>query len=438
MSFRGISLCFIGIIFLLTLSITAQSAAYDWGTKGVSDTSKVTNIVQLTSDEAAGQNFLMTGGCPDCNGSNVQPWSKDGQWIAFTSQVDGTNDTSQEIAKIKPDGSSFTRLTNNSVDDSTASFSSGNTIFYGISTGSPNYYMQIWRMNDDGSGQTQLTGNNDQSVVVSPDGTMIAYYVSGLLWVADANGTSPVRVSGTYNAGVNNINVLEGQYSWSPDSQWIAYTGSNSDGYWIYKVKPDGSSHTQLTSRGSDLASIYHYWPSWSPDGTKISYLWKQYTGTIIVPNYIYYLELRTIDPTGTALKTLDTATDDYNIGSNKIQEAPATWSPDSMWVAYHKSYTGAGAPADPSYSGIYIVNVEDAVPSPNQLTTGYYDYFPIWAPTGTQLVFQSGRYQISREDETGGTDPGDILIVNLKGNYGGAKPFPWHMFLPAIQSANK
>ncbi len=436
------------VILLITCSFAG--AATDWGTTGVSDTSKVSNVVQLTTDATftgLGQSFIMGGtSSPDYHYDNVQPWRKDGEWIAFTAEVGGTFDAYYEVCKIKPDGSSFTQLTTNTVKDSNASFSTDNKVYYNIDTlGAvlPNYRDRVWRMNEDGTGQTDLSAahsvldsEEDRAVVVSPDGSMIAYQVNNLLMVAPNDGTSPVRVSGTYNAGSNNISVQAGHYSWSPDSQWLAYTGSDGTGNWVYKVKPDSTMHTQLTTRGSDLATIYHYWPSWSPDGNKIVYLWKQYTSTVIVPNYKYYYELRTISSSdGTALKTLDAANDAVTTGWSKLT-APASWSPDSMWLAYGKSYKGAGAPADPSYKSIFIVNTEESVVTPSQLTTGYNDYFPVWAPGGLQIVFQSEFMQVSREDDCGSgcVDRGDILLLNLIGNYGGNTPFSWHMIMPAIQ----
>lgn len=434
-------------IVVLLISCSFAWAATDWGTKGVSDTSKVTNVVQLTTDATAtglGKSYLMGGTWPEGNQDNSQPWRKDGEWITFTAELDGTGESYQEVCKIKSDGSSFTRLTTNSVKDSNASFSTDNKVYYNINTRDavlPNYRDRVWRMNEDGTGQTDLSAahsvldsEDDKGVVVSPDGTMIAYWVNNLLMVAPNDGTSPVRVSGTYNAGANNMSVQAGQYSWSPDSQWLAYSGSDSDGTWIYKVKADGSLHSQLTTRGSDLATIYHYWPSWSPDGSKIAYLWRQYTSNIVVPNYKNYYELRTISSSdGTALKTLDNANSNMTVGWSELI-APASWSPDSQWLAYTKKWADTV-----SYKAIFIINTEDTSPTPSKLTTGYNDYFPIWAPNGSQLLFQSGYFQLSREDDTCSpscVDRGDILLLNLIGDYGGGttSSFPWPMFIPSIQ----
>lgn len=438
-----LSMFFLSLVALL-LTCSFAVAATDWGTKGVLDTTKVTNVVQLTTDATAtglGISYLMGATWPEGNSDNVQPWRKDGEWIAFTAELGGTGESYYEVCKIKSDGTSFTRLTTNSIKDSNASFSTDSKVYYNInnmSTVSPTYRDRVWRMNEDGTGKTDLSAahsvldsEDDKAVVISPDGSMIAYRVNSLLMVASSDGTSPVRVSGTYNAGASNISVQTAQYSWSPDSQWLTYTGYGGTGYWVYKVKSDGSSHTQLTSIGTDVGSLYHLWPSWSPDGSKIAYLWRRNSGS---PDYIYFYELRTISSSdGTALKTLDTANDSLTTGWTDLI-LPASWSPDSNWLAYAKEYTGTV-----NYKAIFIVNTEATVPAPSQLTTGYNDIFPLWAPNGSQLLFQSRYLQLSREDDTCSpscTDRGDILLLNLIGDYGNnvTSSFSWPMFMPAIQ----
>lgn len=437
---------FISLVILL-ITCSSVCAATNWGTKGVSDTSKVTNVVQLTTDATAtglGKSYLMGDTWPEGSTDNVQPWRKDGAWIAFTAEVGGTGTSFYEICKIKPDGSSFTQLTNNSVKDSNASFSTDSKIYNNVnnlSAVSPTYMDRVWRMDENGAGRTDLSAvhsvadtDNEKAVVVSPDGSKIAFLVGSLLTVANSDGTSPVRVSGTYNAGASNISVAAGQYSWSPDSQWLVYSGYETTGYFLYKVKSDSTLHTQLTSVGADLGSLSHLWPVWSPDGSKIAYLWRQYTSNVIVPNYRNFYELRTISASdGTALKTLDMANDNMTVGWSELI-APASWSPDSIWLAYSKKWADTV-----SYKAILIVNTEDTTPTPSKLTTGFNDFFPIWAPNGSQLLFQSGYFQLSREDDTCSpscTDRGDILLLNLIGDYGGGttSSFPWPMFMPSIQ----
>jgi Tol biopolymer transport system component len=417
----------IGLTLLLLPSVSV-AAASDWGIKGVADTTKVSNIVQLTTTEASGQSFLAVPyGYPLGNKANIQPWRRDSQWITFSSEVDGTGEGSLEVCKIKADGSEFTRLTNNSgYSDSNASFSIDDMIYYNgntLSSSTPSYIDVNWRMDQDGTAKTNLSDLHsatfdERSIVISPDGSMIAYQNHlNSLTVSSADDPTHIKL--------NFPSVEAGQYSFSPYSNQIAFSASNNVAgtYVIYTDQLNGTNNS--TPLANPTSGEKQSWPSWSPDGTKIAYLWRSGSAQ----------ELRIIDAAdGTALKTLDTADTLLPTGWTWLMTAPASWSPDSKWLTYHKSYTGSGTPADPSYNAIFIINSEEDIPVPSQLTTGYHDLFPIWSPGGSQIVFQSGYYELSREDDTCSPciDQGDILILNLIEKYG-LPPFQWPMFMPAI-----
>ncbi len=80
-------------------------------------------------------------------------------------------------------------------------------------------------------------------------------------------------VQGIYSIDTNGTNLrliaagAVGGSSWSPDSKWLAYVGS--DG--IYKVKANGDSMARLTN------SSFDYHPSWSPDGARIAFVRANY-----------------------------------------------------------------------------------------------------------------------------------------------------------------
>lgn len=85
----------------------------------------------------------------------------------------------------------------------------------------PQNQEDLWVMNSDGSGQTQVCncpGASDHSL--SPDGLRIAFSRLNNVWVINTDGTGLINL--TPSGG------FAGQASWSPDSQEIAFT-SNRD-----------------------------------------------------------------------------------------------------------------------------------------------------------------------------------------------------------------
>ena len=184
-------------------------------------------------------------------------WSPDGTKIAFFSDRDGD----YEIYVMNSDGSNVTQLTNvgQNLD---LDWSPGSKIaFYSSRDGGG-----IFVMNADGSGLTRLTkstGGNGQPSW-SPDGTKIAFMSrrgggKGNIWVMNVDGSGPTRL--TNSPGEHH------QPSWSPDGTKIAFFSDRDGNDEIYVMNADGSSQTRLTNNsGLDLL------PSWSPDGTKIAF----------------------------------------------------------------------------------------------------------------------------------------------------------------------
>ena len=117
--------------------------------------------------------------------------------------------------------------------------------------------LDIFVMNPDGSGQTNLTRNAgpgwDSSPAWSFDGSQIAFVSSrdgdSKIWVMNADGSEP-----------RNLNVLGSEPTWSPDGSRIAYTDHLS----LWVVSADGSDRTYLAEWGWE--------PNWSPDGSTIVY----------------------------------------------------------------------------------------------------------------------------------------------------------------------
>jgi len=92
----------------------------------------------------------------------------------------------------------------------------------------------------------------------SPDGSRIAFTALDRLWVANADGSNPRRLT--------DAEVSEHFPAWSPDGRHIVYATWEGRGGHLYRVPADGGSGAQrLTSEPSSWVT-----PTWSPDGSRI------------------------------------------------------------------------------------------------------------------------------------------------------------------------
>ncbi|HEV7956084.1 MAG TPA: hypothetical protein VGP10_02885, partial [Marisediminicola sp.] len=154
-------------------------------------------------------------------------WSADGSWIIFPALVvTGT----AEVAAVHPDGTGRHSLTTgiSGVMLSPAAWSTTSRLAFMRAAGSGGKG-NIWAMNLDGTGLTQITtGDQDQTPLWSPDGSLMAYTfftlpppgaseVTAQVIVVNANGSGPRVVTGL-DGSRSNILV-----SWSPDGQWLLY-----------------------------------------------------------------------------------------------------------------------------------------------------------------------------------------------------------------------
>ena len=140
---------------------------------------------------------------------------------------------------------------------------------------------EIFIMNADGSGVTQLTSNTsiDVAPAISPDGTKIAF-VSNRdgdfeIFVMNINGTSVTQLtSNTDEDGAQGPNLFGLSFgistpSWSPDGTQIAFTSDSDGPDWdIFIMDADGTNVIQLTS-----SSESDYDPYWLPGGTEVAFV---------------------------------------------------------------------------------------------------------------------------------------------------------------------
>jgi Tol biopolymer transport system component len=265
---------------------------------------------------------------PDSDDSPV--WSPDGTKIAFESTRDGN----REIYVMDADGSDPTNLTNHPEADYFPAWSpdgekiafmtdrevSGPVVLGATAKITIAFDVEIFSMNDDGTGQTNLTDDSawDGYPSWSPDGERIVFQTNrdnggihieilppdGLgyeVYAMDADGSDPVRLSNSpgddicprwspdglkiafesYRDGNPEIYAMNadgtGQVrltddpgadsspTWSPTGSWLTFHSNRDGNAEIYKMTAAGGSTTRLTN-----ASSWDWGPSWSVDGQEI------------------------------------------------------------------------------------------------------------------------------------------------------------------------
>ncbi|WP_429406345.1 hypothetical protein [Paraburkholderia sp. GAS82] len=200
----------------------------------------VTSELYISNADGSGEHRLLSTDGFDYHAS----FSKDGQWIIFTSERDGLGQSN--LYRVKVDGTDLQRLTDHPGVSDAAVFSPTNPniiAFVSSRRGEKDYgTVNIWTLNIATGALKNVTG---------------------------ALKFDPSKPHSYFRP------------SWSPDGKWLALssdTGSDWRGHnlpvgWertqessIYLIKPDGSDLKKIASNpGFDEGS-----PSWSPDGKHV------------------------------------------------------------------------------------------------------------------------------------------------------------------------
>jgi Tol biopolymer transport system component len=239
--------------------------------------------------------------------SDSEPaWSPDGARIAFVSD----REDNSEIYVVNTDGSGQTNLTRNTAYDNNPVWSpdGARIAFASHRDGNDEIYM----MNADASGQTNLTRNtaHDNNPAWSPDGARIAFYSyrdgNDEIYVMNADGSGQTNL--TRNTAYDNNPV------WSPDGTQIAFESISHSNFEIHVMNADGSGQTNLTNLSNSNFS-----PAWSPDGTRIAF--QSSRSTSDGPGDIYVMDADGSGPT--------------NLTRNAADDNSPAWSPDGARIAF-------------------------------------------------------------------------------------------------------
>ncbi len=185
-------------------------------------------------------------------------WSSDGQYLAYTSYVNGNPDLYIKNLKQKQGTSVRFKGVNITPDWVPGQFALAATLSYSGD-------QEIYLLTGKGKIIKRLTMSwgIDVSPEFSPDGKKIAF-------VSKRAGTPQIYIKDLETETVRRL-TFQGRYNtspaWSPDGDKIVYVGVVKGEINIYIIGIDGTGPVQLTRNAGDNED-----PSWSPDGSLITF----------------------------------------------------------------------------------------------------------------------------------------------------------------------
>lgn len=278
--------------------------------------------------------------------------------------------------------------------------------------------LELYVMDADGSHVVRLTDNDigEQYVSWSPDGTMLACYAHG-----GPHGRSGLWVIRADGGGLEDLDIVGATPSWSPDGKTIIYYNRD---FALAVAHADGTGERLFSSLNLGPS----FYPSWSPNGTKVAFLAERSSA-----NKNAYV----LDADGTHLVPLHV---------KESRDSRPIWSPDSTWVVFHsqiqrrwdiyvvkadgtekrnltEEHTGESSDPDWSPDGRHIayvyktdsaqaIYVMDAQGQNKREIISSADHswtrvaVPLWSPDGQQLLFRAL-----------GDEDWDIWVVRVDGS---------------------
>ena len=257
-----------------------------------------------------------------------------------------------DIYVMDPNGSNVQRLTTRAAEDREPYVSMDGTRIAFVSDERGNE--DIWVMNADGSGLTNLTPTSDEAdnnPAWSPDGTKIVISrrpAGGArnIWVMDADGGNLTQL--TFLGGTSTASLP----AWSPDGQKIVYHSDSDGDADIYVMTTDGSSPGAVQQLTFDAAEDFA--PAFSPDGSEIAFT-SERDGN----REIYVMSASGADQT--------------NITNNAFSDTAPQWSPDGSQLAFASNRDGD--------NDVYVINSDGSGSAVNITNNTANDFEVSWSP---------------------------------------------------------
>jgi Tol biopolymer transport system component len=251
---------------------------------------------------------------------NAQVQSAAKEWIVFTSYP-SRHSSNREIYIMDADGQNLQRLTGDPAIDAYPSWSpDGQKIAFSSDRDGND---EIYIMDVFGRDQQNLTNHpgHDVHPSWSPDGQRIAFVssrdINREIYVMDADGKNLQRLTYTPIPPLVGSSTLDRYPSWSPDGQRITFESHRDKNAEIYVMDADGQNQQNLTNHPADDRS-----PSWSPDGQKIAFESKR------DENYEIYV----MDSDGRNL---------HRLTDHPEYDGEAAWFPNGQKIAFTSDRDG-------------------------------------------------------------------------------------------------
>lgn len=202
-------------------------------------------------------------------------WSNDSSKITFASDRHELGNL--DVYVMNADGSGVTQLTNSPGEDRATSWTSDGAkiVFHSARLRDATHAFDIFTMNADGSDETRILTNGSAAYVCgnSTDG-IIVFNSSG-----DLTGQNPpvggvadfeiftMDMQGGNVQQITDNTVLDSGPKWSPDCSEISYNSLDSGGSLdVHRVDADGSDDVNLTN----APGVFDAFSAWSPDGAQV------------------------------------------------------------------------------------------------------------------------------------------------------------------------
>ena len=293
----------------------------------------------------------------------------------------------------------LTKVTSNVTSDSNPVWSpAGNEILFVRDGG-------LYKALSNGTGETKLTPAEPVDYSWSPDGSKILYTVggpemetSGEVWVMNANGSGKTQL-------MNSELKIRYSCTWFPSGSKIAYATVYDDmGINYGVIDPDGSGKHEFGTTGI-IGSI-----AFSPDASKIAYTDQEYyirilnldqkNSTELSPGNLVHQtqswQSQAWSPNGSQIVYYSQENGNWSIytininGTGKTQLTPdaanylsPVFSPDGSKIVFESDTAGN--------KDIWVMDANGK--NKVQLTTDpAADSSPVWSPDGTKIAFRSNR----------------------------------------------